>query len=57
MADYLLAMERSPVRDLEIKHVLKKALTDKINDRDIYRKGIDYSYFYEGYALYKTEEL
>lgn len=55
--DYLLAMERSPVRDIEIKHILKKALTDKINDREIYMKGIDHSYYYEGYTIYKTEEL
>ncbi len=55
--DYLLAMERSPVRDIEIKHVLKAALTDEINDREIYMKGIDASYFYEGYTTYKTDEL
>lgn len=55
--DYLLAMERSPVRDLEIKHILKRALTDKIDDREVYMKGIDHSYYYEGYAVYKTEEL
>ncbi len=55
--DYLLAMERSPIRDIEIKHVLKNALTDEINDRSIYRKGIDNSYYYEGYAAFKTEEL
>lgn len=55
--DYLLAMERSPVRDLEIKHILKRALTDKIYDREVYMKGIDHSYYYEGYAVYKTEEL
>ena len=55
--DYLLAMERSPVRDIEIKHILKKTLTDKINDREIYMKGIDHSYYYEGYTIYKTEEL
>ena len=48
--DYLLAMERSPIRDIEIKHVLKQALTDKINDRDVYMKGIDNSYHYEGYT-------
>ena len=52
-----LAMERSPIKDLEIKHLLKNALTDKINDREIYMKGIDASYNYEGYNLYKTEEL
>lgn len=55
--DYLLAMERSPIKDVEIKELLKKALTDKINDRDIYMKGIDASYHYEGYTIYKTEEL
>ena len=55
--DYLLAMERSPIRDIEIKYVLKQALTDKINDREIYMKGIDHSYYYEGYFAFKTEEL
>jgi len=55
--DYLLAMERSPIRDIEIKHVLKQALTDKVADRTIYMKGIDHSYYYEGYTLYKVEEL
>ncbi len=55
--DYLLAMERSPIRDIEIKHVLKQALTDEINSREIYMKGIDTSYYYEGYVTYKTEEL
>lgn len=55
--DYLLAMERSPIKDTEIKHILKLALTDKINDREIYMKGIDHSYYYEGYTEYKTEEL
>ena len=55
--DYLLAMERSPIKDIEIKYLLKQALTDKINDREIYMKGIDTSYYYEGYAVYKTEEL
>ncbi len=55
--DYLLAMERSPVKDIEIKHLLKMALTDKIHDRDIYMKGIDASYHYEGYAAFQTEEL
>ncbi len=55
--DYLLAMERSPVRDIEIKCLLKTALTDKINDREVYMKGIDYSYYYEGYAGYRAEEL
>lgn len=55
--DYLLAMERSPVKDIEIKFILKNALTDKINDSDVYMKGIDASYYYEGYTLYKTEDL
>ena len=55
--DYLLAMERSPVRDIEIKHVIKNALTDKTNDLDIFIKGIDNSYFFEGYKSYKTENL
>ena len=55
--DYLLAMERSPIKDVEIKHILKNALTDKINDRDVYMKGIDNSYHYEGYTAFKTEEL
>ncbi len=55
--DYLLAMERSPVKDIEIKHLLKSALTDKVNDREIYIKGIDASYYYEGYNEYKTTDL
>lgn len=55
--DYLMAMERSPIKDIEIKHVLKNALTDKVNDREIYMKGIDHSYYYEGYTTFKTEEL
>lgn len=55
--DYLLAMERSPVRDTEIKTVLKEALTDKIDDRQVYMKGIDASYNYEGYSTYSMEEL
>ena len=55
--DYLLAMERSPIRDIEIKHILKTALTDKIYDREIYMKGIDHSYYYEGYSTFKTEKL
>lgn len=54
---YLSAMERSPVNDLELKMLLKQALTDKINDRTVYMKGIDHSYYYEGYQLYKTENL
>ena len=55
--DYLLAMERSPIRDVEIKHVLKNALTDQTDSREIYMKGIDNSYFYEGYKTFKTENL
>jgi len=55
--DYLLAMERSVVKDIEIKHVLKHALTDQIHDRTLYMKGIDVSYYYEGYSTFKTEEL
>lgn len=55
--DYLLAMERSPVRDIEIKHVLKSTLTHDVCNRDIYMKGIDNSYYYEGYASFKAEEL
>ena len=55
--DYLLAMERSPIKDIEIKHILKQALTDKINDREIYMKGIDTSYYYEGYTVYRIEDL
>lgn len=55
--DYLLAMERSPIKDVEIKYLLKAALTDKIDDRYIYMKGIDHSYYYEGYTTYKTDEL
>ena len=55
--DYLLAMERSPVKDIEIKYILKQALTDKIENRDVYMKGIDHSYYYEGYFIYKAEDL
>ncbi len=55
--DYLLAMERSPIRDTEIKHILKAALTPDIHNREIYMKGIDHSYFYEGYTTYKADEL
>ena len=55
--DYLLAMERSPIRDVEIKELIKKSLTDKIEDRGVYMKGIDHSYYYEGYHLYLTEDL
>ncbi len=55
--DYLLAMERSPIRDTEIKHVLRCALTDDINSREVYMKGIDHSYYYEGYAMFKVEDV
>lgn len=55
--DYLLAMERSPIKDVEIKVLLKAALTDKINDRKIYMKGIDASYHYEGYNVFKAEDI
>lgn len=55
--DYLLAMERSPIKDIEIKHILKAALTDEILSREVYMKGIDHSYHYEGYTIFKTEEL
>lgn len=55
--DYLLAMERSPIKDVEIKVLLKGALTDEINSREVYIKGIDHSYYYEGYTTFKTEEL
>ena len=55
--DYLLAMERSPIKDIEIKVLLKDALTDKINDRIVYMKGIDASYYYEGYYTYTIEEI
>jgi len=55
--DYLLAMERSPIRDIEIKHVLRNAMSDKIDDREMYMKGIDHSYYYEGYTVYKLNEL
>ena len=55
--DYLLAMERSPIKDIEIKHILKNALTDRINDRETYMKGIDNSYYYEGYTSFKADEL
>ena len=55
--DYLLAMERSPIKDIEIKHLLKNALTDRIDDRQIYMKGIDNSYMYEGYQSFATEDL
>ena len=55
--DYLLAMERSPIKDVEIKVLLKGALTDEINSREVYIKGIDHSYYYEGYTTFNTEEL
>lgn len=55
--DYLLAMERSPIKDLEIKVLLKDALTDDINDREVFMKGIDASYSYEGYSTFRTEDL
>lgn len=55
--DYLLAMERSPIKNLELKSLLKNALTSQINDREVYMKGIDASYFYEGYNLYQTQDL
>lgn len=55
--DYLLAMERSVIKDVEIKHLLKNALTDQINDRELFMKGIDVSYLYEGYSQFRTEDL
>ncbi len=55
--DYLLAMERSPVKDIEIKHLLKNALTHEVDSREVYMKGIDHSYYYEGYTTFKTAEL
>ena len=55
--DYLLAMERSPIKDVEIKVLLKAALTDDVNSREVFMKGIDHSYYYEGYTTFKTEEL
>lgn len=55
--DYLLAMERSPIKDIEIKHLLKSALTNEINSREVYIKGIDHSYYYEGYMTFKMKEL
>lgn len=55
--DYLLAMERSPIKDIEIKFLLKNALTDNIHDREVYMKGIDHSYYYEGYYAFKTKDL
>lgn len=55
--DYFLAMERSPIKDVEIKVLLKEALTDEVDSREVYMKGIDHSYYYEGYTTYKIEEL
>ena len=55
--DYLLAMDRSPIKDIEIKHLLKNSLTDEIDSHEVYIKGIDHSYYYEGYTAFKTEEL
>lgn len=55
--DYLLAMERSPIKDVEIKVLLKAALTDNVNSREVFMKGIDHSYYYEGYTTFKAEEL
>jgi cell filamentation protein len=55
--DYLLAMERSPIKDIEIKYLLRNALTDRIDDRQVYMKGIDSSYHYEGYTAYRAEDL
>ena len=55
--DYLLAMERSPIKDVEIKVLLKSALTNEINSREVYMKGIDHSYYYEGYTTFKAKEL
>ena len=55
--EYLLAMERSPIRDIEIKHVLKAAMTDQTDSREVFMKGIDHSYYYEGYTTFKAEEL
>ena len=55
--DYLLAMERSPIRDIEIKHVLRPALTDQVDSREMFMKGIDHSYYYEGYTAFQTEKL
>lgn len=55
--DYLLAMERSPIKDIEIKHLLKAALTNEVDSREVYMKGIDHSYYYEGYVAFKTEKL
>lgn len=54
---YLLAMERSPIKDVEIKVLIRDALTDRIDDREVYMKGIDVSYYYEGYNTFKAEDL
>ena len=55
--DYLLAMERSPIKDVEIKVLLKAALTDEVDSREVYMKGIDHSYYYEGYTTFRAEDL
>lgn len=55
--DYLLAMERSPIKDIEIKHILRQELTDKINDKEVYMKGIDMSYYYEGYISFSIDDI
>ena len=55
--DYLIAMEKSSIKDIVIKYILKQALTDQVNDREVYIKGIDCSYYYEGYAIYKAEDI
>ena len=55
--DYLLAMQRSPIRDIEIKHVLREALISEIDDREIYMEGLDASYYYEGYIVYNSKDL
>lgn len=55
--DYMLAMERSPIKDIEIKHVLKVALTDQVDDREMFMKGVDHSYYYEDYTTFKAEKL
>lgn len=55
--DYLLAMERSPIKDIEIKHLLRAALTDKIDDREMFMKGVDHSYYYEDYVTFKADQL
>ena len=56
-ADYFSAIERSPIKDIEIKHLLKNAMTNRINEREIFMKGIDVSYYYEGYSEFRTEDL